>query len=649
MENVLQDFLVRLGFKIDDAAQKKMHTALETLQKRAAEATIALERMAVALATSVVAKEVFTGLERMARGFEDLAYSAKRTGSSAGDVRAFAYAVSQLGGTAQGAMQSMEGLARRVRENPGYAAYLKNLGVSDPRNTERSMEELGRKFADLQKRGEYFRAAQYANDLGFDEQTLQAMIAGVGQMADEHRAKMKAAGLDPEKAKEDGQKLSQVFRSMFTSIDVIFESAGSKIFEKLGGPLKDFTAFLDTNGGRISEVIVKIAEAILGLVTHISKFIASDEGKKFVDALTDPEKWDGFLKKLTLVGDMFDKILTVLSKISELLSWEKQAEEWVRDRAWGPGGLTSLPGGYLAGDGVHESLAGRVWNRAKKAWNWATGGGGGEASGGRAGKASKSANAAAVMDELKKAGLPPEGIAAAMGSAQSESAFNPRAHNSVSGGHDGLIQWDSTRWPKVAAWIKSQGGDPFDARWQARAFVAEGRAKPGDPLYDGRATARGFAMLENSAGHLGMAVLGMGLIERFGPREEGGRAANARAWLPHVTAPAAAPASPSPGLASGNPGDADWQNHRGGNVPIPKMAILPPAWAGKFDPDSIRQGFAPLGVGGSPPANNNTTAHQNVSITVHGSTDPDKTGEMIGSHVKRANGDLLSTMQSPVQ
>ncbi|KAL0572689.1 hypothetical protein ABG067_009251, partial [Albugo candida] len=97
------------------------------------------------------------------------------------------------------------------------------------------------------------------------------------------------------------------------------------------------------------------------------------------------------------------------------------------------------------------------------------------------------------------------------------------------------------------------GGDPYNATWQARAAVAEGKSKPGDPLYDHPRTERGWKALEGSAGNLDKAMSGIQDIERYGQGEEGKRGAYARDWLPHVNGSAKEPATASNAPAQGTP------------------------------------------------------------------------------------------------
>lgn len=63
-----------------------------------------------------------------------------------------------------------------------------------------------------------------------------------------------------------------------------------------------------------------------------------------------------------------------------------------------------------------------------------------------------------AMNFLISSGLTKEQAAGIAGNLQQESGFNPSASN---GSHYGIAQWDrQNRWPKVSAYIKSQGKDP---------------------------------------------------------------------------------------------------------------------------------------------------------------------------------------------
>ena len=196
-------------------------------------------------------------------------------------------------------------------------------------------------------------------------------------------------------------------------------------------------------------------------------------------------------------------------------------------------GLGGRPygGGYTGGLGGHGTVRDVP---SAPSLGPVPGGVGRGASSAQIGRLARNANAQAIIGELRKAGTyNDDAIAAIVGSMQTESTFNPRAHNNQKGGHTGLWQWDRERWPRIERWIRSQKGDPYDAAWQTKAWIAEHNAKPGDAIYDNRNTERGGAILRRNPS-LREAIEGVRQSERFGRGEEGGRAANAEKWLPHV-------------------------------------------------------------------------------------------------------------------
>ena len=117
---VLRDFLVRLGFKIDTASQSRFTAGVAAATKAVAR----LGAAAIAAAATVAAATA-----KMTGALDDLYYASRRTGASANNIKAFGYAVSQMGGDADSAAASLEAFARNLRSSPGYFGMLEKLGV----------------------------------------------------------------------------------------------------------------------------------------------------------------------------------------------------------------------------------------------------------------------------------------------------------------------------------------------------------------------------------------------------------------------------------------------------------------------------------------------------------------------------------------
>jgi hypothetical protein len=118
---VIQEFLVSIGFKLDPVGERRLLDTLESTAKSAAKVSLVLEGLAVM---------TFGVVHRIASGFETLSYSAARMGDSVAHINKFGYTISQLGGSVDGALKSLEGLSVKFRESPGGAkGFLETWGV----------------------------------------------------------------------------------------------------------------------------------------------------------------------------------------------------------------------------------------------------------------------------------------------------------------------------------------------------------------------------------------------------------------------------------------------------------------------------------------------------------------------------------------
>src|ERR1700728_3282910 len=108
--DILREFLVQLGFKVDEAQQRKFIDSIEVATVRVAEFALALEAAAVAVVVTVV---------KMAEGLNKLHFESERTRASVANIKAMEYAYSQLGATADEVASALTNIAQTLRTNPG--------------------------------------------------------------------------------------------------------------------------------------------------------------------------------------------------------------------------------------------------------------------------------------------------------------------------------------------------------------------------------------------------------------------------------------------------------------------------------------------------------------------------------------------------
>ncbi|AOY96850.1 hypothetical protein BKK79_35750 [Cupriavidus sp. USMAA2-4] len=180
--STIREFLVGLGFRIDEAGQKKFKDGVEDatkqtekLDKANQEAGKTILRFGASFLA--VGAMVSRGALDFAGKLEDLHFASRRVGASASNLRAMANAAKDVGVSANEALSSVEGVARFMRNNPGGESFIQGLGVQtrkangELRDTVDIVNDLGKELA---KRPQWL-AQSYGSELGINETHLLGM------------------------------------------------------------------------------------------------------------------------------------------------------------------------------------------------------------------------------------------------------------------------------------------------------------------------------------------------------------------------------------------------------------------------------------------------------------------------------------------
>lgn len=254
----LKGFLISLGFNVDEAGAKKFDAVVAGTTLKAIELGVKVE----AAALSVVA---FTA--KIASSLDNLYWASQRTGATVEGIKQIGYAVSQVGGSADSARGSLENLARFIRNNPGAEGFLNRLGVQT-RDASGNMRDMATIFTGVGQRLSnmpYYRANQYAQMLGLDENTLMAMRRGIGQFSGEYTAMAKAIGYNADVAAVSSNKFMTSLRSFGLMAGMARDKIGSNLANGLAGSI-------DTLRRQIMENFPKIEGAITAGVKGVLWF-----------------------------------------------------------------------------------------------------------------------------------------------------------------------------------------------------------------------------------------------------------------------------------------------------------------------------------------------------------------------------------------
>ncbi|HCA7459980.1 TPA: lytic transglycosylase [Enterobacter roggenkampii] len=254
----IKDFLVSLGFDIDEAGASKFDSVLAGTTANAIKMGLAVEGAAL----TVVA---FTA--KIASGLDNLYWASQRTGATVQGIQSIGYAVSQVGGSVDAARTSLESLSRFVRNNPGAEGFLNRLGVQT-RDASGNMRDMAAIFTGVgQKLSSmpYYRANQYAQMLGIDENTLMAMRRGLGGFSGQYSAMAKAIGYDSRQAAVSSNKFMTSLREFGAMAGMARDKIGSNLAGGLAGSLDTLRRHILDNFPRIEQTLTKAIKGILAL------------------------------------------------------------------------------------------------------------------------------------------------------------------------------------------------------------------------------------------------------------------------------------------------------------------------------------------------------------------------------------------------
>lgn len=254
--DTIKDFLVSLGFDIDQAGANKFEAVLKGVTANVLKVGAVVEGAAL----SIVG---FT--TQIANGLDKIYWASQRTGASVQGIKALGYAASQTGASAESAMSSLEGLAGFMRSNPGAEGFLNRLGVQTRdasgkmRDTAAIFTGVGQKLNNMP----YYRAKQYAQMLGIDENTLMAMRRGMGQLSSEYALTAKRIGFNAESAAKQSNIFMTSMRNLTMTLGQAKDKIGSNLAGGLAGSIDNLRRQILDNWPKIEAVITKIIKGIL--------------------------------------------------------------------------------------------------------------------------------------------------------------------------------------------------------------------------------------------------------------------------------------------------------------------------------------------------------------------------------------------------
>ncbi len=263
MADTIRELVIGLGFKLDEAGQRNFVSAIEGATLRAKLLGDAIEGMAKTVVVKV--GEVSEELER-------LFYQSQRVGSSVPGIQAFEFAMKQLGSAAGAADAALESFGYRLRTQPGFEGWIRQMGVAT-RDAGNHLLETSQIIPELAQHISALHSPAISN-------VFREALGGISDQGwrtlnnpefwkeyNKALASEKGAGIDNDAA-ERSAKFERAWREVWKRIgDMATGGEFGSLTSALTEPMKKFNEWLDKNSPQINDAISKMATSVGSLTT----------------------------------------------------------------------------------------------------------------------------------------------------------------------------------------------------------------------------------------------------------------------------------------------------------------------------------------------------------------------------------------------
>jgi hypothetical protein len=259
----IREFLVLLGYKVDHGSEARFTRSIGA-------ATLQAKLLGDAIESA--AKAVHDAVAGIARDLEQLYFASKRTGAAVENIKAMQLALTQMGGSADGALGTLESIARFMRNNPAGEGFIRGLGVQTRgtngalRDTSEIVTDLGKRLAAMPS----YMANAYAGVLGIDERTLLALREGLGDYAETYHRFVAAAHIDQQKAASDSHAFMVAQRNAAAATSILFDKVAGQLSGPLAAQFDRFTTYLVAHYDRISRGLEAAGKVIIWFISAVT-------------------------------------------------------------------------------------------------------------------------------------------------------------------------------------------------------------------------------------------------------------------------------------------------------------------------------------------------------------------------------------------
>lgn len=345
MSTVIKEFLVGLGFEVDDSSAKKFSSGVASATTKVA----ALGAAAVAAAGAVT---TFVGA--VANRLDTVSDAAIRIGTTAEELMRLQFAATLSDSSAQAAASSLQNLGRRAGEAAMGMGRGKEIferlgielkdGNGELKASTDLMRELGHEIKDLE-RGEQLAIIER---LGIDPTMLQTVVGGLDALGAEFDQLYAAAGVNLNEAAQTSSDFNDALARLKMTFEAATTAIAVRLMPKIAEAFDAVRKIFIENMPQIVEAVTPVLDIILDIGSafiRITGRIAVGAGKiiqQFQKLNDVTDGYAGFLLaaaaawkflNLSFLASPIGIILTLAAAIAllvdDFLTWQEGGDSLI--------------------------------------------------------------------------------------------------------------------------------------------------------------------------------------------------------------------------------------------------------------------------------------------------------------------------------
>ena len=272
---VIKEFLVSLGFKVDEVGGKKFRTSLNDTTKSA---------MAVSGAVIGIGVAIEKFVDSMTENLSKLFYISQRTGATVGGLKATAAGFEAVGLSAEQSQQAIEALGHTLRL-PWLRQQLSGFGINVNQKTENVEQDIEHKLAQWYNLDGAARQMAFnfgKQWLGLDEGAITTLVKNLPEndkRRGEYNQRLAESGVDLDASAKDAAE----FRRELGLIGTDFSMLANQVLPKLMPTMHSFAQDLES----IVHDLVKANAEMPRQTGFFKKFWQAMTGQAITEVDTD--------------------------------------------------------------------------------------------------------------------------------------------------------------------------------------------------------------------------------------------------------------------------------------------------------------------------------------------------------------------------